>query len=192
MSHNFSIKRWVRACFLGWLLGVILVLLLSSFLDFMGIENLQFYLGTGMGAGIGFAQWHQLRKYLKVNTYWILASIFGMTLPFLIVDQLSFGTYEQKLPVCIALGGLVVGLLQYLLLKPNLNGSQLWIAGSVISWILGSSMVFLVNYTKQLNHDLFNNLILALINLILILSGGVVIGLVSGAITKRLLLKNLN
>jgi peptidoglycan biosynthesis protein MviN/MurJ (putative lipid II flippase) len=115
-----------------------------------------------------------------------------MTLPFLIVDQLSFGTYEQKLPVCIALGGLVVGLLQYLLLKPNLKGSQLWIAGSVISWILGSSMVFLVNYTKQLNHDLFNNLILALINLILILSGGVVIGLVSGAITKRLLLKNLN
>jgi hypothetical protein len=35
-------KNWILANFLGWLLGIIIILILSITLDFIGIEGYQF------------------------------------------------------------------------------------------------------------------------------------------------------
>lgn len=64
---SFTVVRWVTFTFWGWLLGVAFILLVSSLLGAMGIEDMQFYLGVGMGAGVGFTQWFVLRKFITIQ-----------------------------------------------------------------------------------------------------------------------------
>jgi hypothetical protein len=80
-NSPLTIQGWIKATFPGWLLGVVFILILSSLLDSVGIEHMQFYLGVGMGTGVGFTQWIFLKKVINMDARWMLYSIVGMGLP---------------------------------------------------------------------------------------------------------------
>ncbi|HRH65317.1 MAG TPA: hypothetical protein PLU53_03385, partial [Bacteroidia bacterium] len=132
----------------------------------------------------GFAQSLLLKKYAPIDFKWILGSIAGMGVPFIFLDFIPSDTIPHKLPLSIALGGLTVGLLQYLLLIKYFRKGYLWIPGCFLGWTLGVLTVFTIDYTKYLA---LNNLITAFINLLLILAGGVVLGVISGIALKKIL-----
>ncbi|MBL7923649.1 MAG: hypothetical protein JNL88_05585, partial [Bacteroidia bacterium] len=46
--------------------------------------------------------------------------------------------------------------------------------------------VFAIDYTMQLKAQIASNLLLALINLFLILAGGLVLGLITGPVMKKI------
>lgn len=186
-EKKFSVKRWTLTTFGGWFLGVILIMMLSGFLDSIGIEGMQFYLGLGMGAGVGFFQWLLLRKFLAVNALWILFSACGLGIPFIILDLMPTGTVPYKLPLSIFFGALTVGLLQFLLLKKLSPKAYLWILSSFIGWILAVATVFTVNYTMMIKVSGYVNLVMALINLLLILAGGIVLGVITGISLKKII-----
>ena len=101
----------------------------------------------------------------------------------MIFDLLPTDTISYKLPLSIVLGSLSAGLLQYKLLKGHAKQAHLWIWGSCLGWTVAVLTVFTVDYTKSLP---FGNLVLALINLLLILAGGVVLGLITGITLKKI------
>lgn len=186
-EKQFSVGRWTLATFGGWFLGVILIMMLSGFLDSIGIEGMQFYLGLGMGAGVGFVQWLWLRKFVAVNALWILFSVLGMGVPIIILDLMPSGTISYKLPIGITLGALAVGSLQFLLLKQLSPKASLWILGCFIGWALAVATVFTIDYTMTIKVSGYMNLVMALINLLLILAGGIVLGVITGISLKKII-----
>jgi MFS family permease len=186
-EQSFTVGQWTRSTFLGWLLGIFLIISLSSLLDSMGIEGMQFYLGLGMGAGVGFLQWLHLRKFITASKRWIWFSVAGMGIPFIILDLLLPTTFVQKLPVGVALGAIVTGFLQFLILKDYSKQAHIWIWTSVIGWTVAVLAVLVVDYTKHLTPYVSSNLLLAFINLLLILSGGIILGLITGTALQSIL-----
>lgn len=183
----FTVRRWTKVTFWGWLLGVVFILMISSFLDSIGIEGMQFYLGVGMGAGVGLTQWLSLKKYIEINTNWIWFSVFGMGIPFIIIDYIPSEVIPHKLPFSIPLGAITAGFLQYLLLKKHSAKANLWIAGSFVGWSLGVTTVFIIDYTNYIKSLIPFNLVIALINLLLILAGGIILGVITGKTLKKIL-----
>lgn len=196
MTHSstsgFSVARFTRYTFGGWVLGVVLILVLSSLLDSMGIEGMQFYLGLGMGAGVGLAQWWMLRKYAPVSSRWIAYAVFGLGLPFLISD-VFFTQFPMtyKMPILVGLGALIAGFLQASLLQKTFPHARQWITGSFVSWLLGVGTVFLMDFTMQIRPtQRAFTLAIALLNLLLILGGGVLLGVTSGRSLRSILNNN--
>lgn len=186
-QNQFTITRWTLATFWGWLLGVIFILLLSSLLDSIGIENMQFYLGVGMGAGVGFTQWLVLKKNTAVNNKnWIWFSILGMGIPFIILDMVLTTKHGYKPVLGVSFGAIALSLLQYTILKKYSTKALLWIFGCFAGWSLAVLAVFSINYTMRLS-SVFLNLTLAFINLFLILAGGIVLGVITGMVLKKIL-----
>lgn len=180
MLPNPNPAKWIKATFIGWFLGIILILVLSSLFDAIGIEGFQFFLGIGMGAGVGFMQGRLLRTSGFVNTSWLWTSVAGMGLPFIISDLLiisgglSLGSYY--IPVCIASGSIVVGALQYVYLRKFSPRAARWILGCSLGWILAGVTVFTIDYTKHI----FDHVLVGFfLNLSLILGGGIVLGLIT-------------
>lgn len=185
-GSELNIRNWTKSTFWGWLLGVVLIIVISSFLDSIGIEHMQFYVGVGMGAGVGLSQWLLLKKQIDVNANWIVASVIGLGLPFLLLDLWMNETSMYKLPVGVALGGLAVGLLQFNILKKHFSNPTPWVIGSFAGWCIAGLIVMSINYTMNLKGAGMLNLIVAILNLVIILSGGIILGIVSGNTFKKL------
>lgn len=178
--------RWIKATFLGWLVGVVLIVVLSSLLDAIGIEDMQFYLGVGMGAGVSFFQWRVLRKFVPVNSNWIWFSVLGMGIPFVIMDFFMTAQTSQKLVISISVCALITGVIQYFLLKQYSPKSQLWILASFLGWTLAALAIHAIDYTMKMR-VVIPPLAGAFINLLLILGSGVVLGVITGIVLKRIL-----
>ncbi len=184
----FSTSAWIKATFFGWFLGIILILVLSSSFDGIGIEGFQFFLGIGIGAGVGFMQGRLLRTSGFVNAPWLWTSVAGMGLPFIISDLLiiygglSLGSYY--IPVCIASGSVIVSVLQYVYLKRFSPKAVRWILGCSLGWILAGVTVFAIDYTRHITDHVMVGFFL---NLSLILGGGIVLGLITSPFLKMIL-----
>ena len=184
----FTNFGWIKVTFLGWLAGIALILMLSVFFDSIGVENLQFYTGVGMGAGVGFTQWRYLKKLGTIDSKWFWFSVVGIGIPFVIVDILrgvdlvETGTYT--LLWTLGISSFFVGLLQYKLLSGLSPQAYLWMFGAFISWTMGAATVFSLDYSHYISN---HNMILFSINLFLILAGGIVLGILSGIFMKLIL-----
>jgi len=183
MNNQFSVKRWTLATFLGWMLGVVFILMLSGLFDSIGVEGWQFYLGLGMGAGVGIFQWLFHRKISSISYHWILSSVLGLGIPFLILD---FAPIPYKLPISVALGSIIVAILQFTVLKKHFQKAFLWIFGCSFGWTGAIATVFIIDLLMKIKVAGGMLLVMALINLLLILAGGVVLGIISGFTLKKI------
>jgi hypothetical protein len=88
----------------------------------IGIGGVQVLVGLGMGTGVGLLQGRALRAVLGRTGPWAWSSALGLALPFLVTDVAAAAKsgVPYSLPRCVALGGLIVGSWQALLLRPGL------------------------------------------------------------------------
>ncbi len=128
--------RWLRASTLGWLLGFVVMLALTPVGELMG--GVQFIIGVGIGAGVGYLQGRALSPWLGGPGPWTVASAAGMGGLFLVHDVLRLlGTpTPYALPAYVAVGGLVVGTWQSRLLRPVSARAAWWIPASAVGWML--------------------------------------------------------
>ncbi len=161
---------------MGWFLGAVFNVFLSRLLDSIGIENMQFFLGIGMGAGVSFMQWLVLRKQITLSANWIYSAIIGMGFCFIVFDLIPSSMLAHKLPFSMLSGSLFTGVLQSRCLGPDMRKNS-WVMLSVLAWCLSTLTAFAVDYTQYLHAPIWIRFIL---NLSLILSGGLVMGLVTG------------
>ena len=119
-SNRRLFTRWVRATFLGWLLGFVVVIVLALAWDMIG-GGAQFMVGVGMGAGVGYMQSRVVGEWADSPRRWLWASIIGMGAPFVLWDLSVLVGFEFvfSLPLSVLMGGLLVGILQWSLLRPH-------------------------------------------------------------------------
>lgn len=178
----------MTATFLGWFLGIVMILVVASTFDFIGLDGFQFSIGVGMGGGVGFLQWRALKKAIDMNINWIWASLLGLGFPFLINDIISI--YFEKplgsffLPLCVGTGAVLISVLQFRILKKFSSRAHLWIPGCFAGWTMASLTVMSIDYVKLV---IQGNWILFSINITLILGGGVVRGWITGKFLVKIL-----
>jgi hypothetical protein len=181
-SAGRFVRRWVAATFGGWVLGFLLVLLLLPVTGLLGFGDLQLGVGLGMGAGVGLSQARRL-GWLAEGRHdrrtWAAASALGMSVPFLILDLArSFAIQPAAwLPVCVAAGGVVTGLLQLPIARRGGVRGVRWIVASTLGWSLAGLTVPLTDrYVPKIPGTLG-----ALLFVSGVLLGGVILGIVGGA-----------
>ncbi|MCP3933628.1 MAG: hypothetical protein GY705_31560 [Bacteroidetes bacterium] len=183
---NFPMRKWLIYNSLGWLSGTILVLIFSSTFDAIGIENLQFIVAVGIGLGIGIAQWLVLKNIIALKTTWITVTVIGLTIPFLIADILRYfellNLKSLFIPICVGTGSILVGSLQSKLLKDYNIGLLNWLVVSFFSWLLIALAVYSVEYTHLISRNVWFGFIT---NLVLLLSGGIIIGIITGKYLEK-------
>lgn len=185
-DHIITLRRWVMASFLGWLAGFVLVLVLSVALGGIGQGQFQFFLGAGMGMGVGLTQQRLLFRQVGMSRRWMWYSLLGMGIPFLAFDivkqfaDLPFGAYY--LPVCVITGACLTGVLQVRLLQAVHPRAVFWIPVSMISWTAAVLTVLSIDVLKNVP---MNNLLAFVLNILLMLAGGVVLGFLSGFYIRR-------
>lgn len=132
--------RFVILWIIATAVGAFLALLISQILLY-GIERVvwvttdEFLFGSVLGLILGICQWLALCVRLARSGWWIPLSLMGGILIGFTANQAgnrasslaAFGTY-----------GIILGVLQWSMLRDRLRSSGIWILASGISWALGS------------------------------------------------------
>lgn len=169
--------QWILATSIGWLIGSFVGFALASIIieDVIGSGVLgeilgYFMFGAGLGAGVGYSQWHIIHKYFKISAWWIWASAIGIGLPFVIdvlLVELVGVEYELKNDILDQLitgviCGLLIGLLQINVVK-SLSKKGIW-------WIVISPLAWGISWLSREIADVVGFFII----------GGVVLGAITG------------
>ena len=182
------LRRWVLATSWGWMLGFVFMMIGAIAADLlMGAERAQFFIGLGMGAGIGYAQVRVTRRFLGIANSWGWASVVGMGAPFVVSDiarAIWPGlSYMYSLWLSAACGGLLVGLLQRPMLRPHSPRANWWVLASMAGWMLAGATPLLFGTLPGIVPGVAE----AVINVIAIPLGGVILGVVTGSTLVRML-----
>lgn len=180
--------RWVFATFWGWLLGFAFMMLGAIAADILiGAENAQFFLGLGMGAGIGYAQVRVTGPHLGISNVWGWACVVGMGAPFIasdIIRGLWPGlSYMYSIWFSAASGGVLVGLLQRRLLGALTRKANWWVPATMAGWMLAGVTPFFYGSVP----GVASGAAAGVINLLAILVGGAILGAVTGGTLTWLL-----
>jgi hypothetical protein len=170
---------WVRATWIGWLLGIPIIVLLALAGEAVGIGGAQSLVGAGMGTGVGWMQARALRGVLLESRSWILSCAIGLAAPFLAVDVSNAAGWSlpYSLFACVALGGFFAGVWQSILLR-RLGRSGWWVAASGLGWALAAGVAAVADAMQR--SQSIRGPIGALAYLGVVAAGGLVLGLVTG------------
>lgn len=174
-------RSWLRATSVGWLLGVPLIVVLALLGEAVGIGGQQWLVGAGMGAGIGLMQGRAIRPLLGRAAPWFWSSAGGLALPFLVTDlsKLTPWSLPYSLYVVVAIGGVIVGGWQALLLRRAASRAGWWVPASLVGWSLAALVAALPD--RLLTAQAIRGVPALLLYLGIVATGGVVLGAVSGA-----------
>lgn len=94
-------------------------------------------LGYGaLGAAIGLAQWLVLRRYLRGTGWWVLATLLGYALPFILIRSMPPSEQPWLAGTSMFLMlGTTLGILQWLVLRGRVRHAGWWIAISIAGWL---------------------------------------------------------
>lgn len=130
------------------------------------------------GAIVGLAQWMMLRKHISLTGWWVLFSALSASVGLILVNfaqgAMPWGDYHPILAILFC--GLVIGIIQALILKNHLPKTGFWVLVSVISWLLGGVVGFLLD--------------LQLFSFFLIIVNYSLIGMITGIATGIFLIFN--
>ncbi len=133
--HAGLTRRWTRATWAGWLLGIPCVIALALAGEALGIGGSQVLVGAGMGAGVEVMQ-----EVIGRAGPWAWSTAVGLALPFLGFDLATAAgrDWPFSLYPSVAVGGLIVGAGQARLLRPHFRGTGAWVAASTVGWSLSA------------------------------------------------------
>lgn len=131
--------EWVRATTIGWFLGFLFLLAIILVADLIGFNG-QTVIAVGIGAGVGFWQSRLLGDRIAPRRRWVVATVVGLAAPFLMWDLSGLTGVRIApsvgLPASVIVGGLLVSLWQWRLLRPLSDRASSWIVASALGWTL--------------------------------------------------------
>ncbi|MBU0511354.1 MAG: hypothetical protein KJ638_06595 [Chloroflexi bacterium] len=137
---------WLIANTLGFGALGALILVFPSILGISGFFATMFIVAIP----ISLAQWIALRRILQTSILWVLTIPIGIPLSFLILRVIPaglwFGANDDSLIALTSMFlviGLIIGLLQWIILRLQLARATIWLLGSVIG-VAGSFWLIIV------------------------------------------------
>jgi hypothetical protein len=148
---------------LSYIISLIVVLLVHGAFGFNQLEGgtylsqtvMQVAGGAVIGLGTGIYQRALLKKVFNVSLFWVYTLVIGFALTELITCiilwQLRINRYQLRfiennpLPEALifACAGLLIGILQWIILKKHFTGSVYWIIASTLGWGICILVIFL-------------------------------------------------
>jgi hypothetical protein len=124
----------------GWLLGVPIIILLALVGEAVGIGGSDVLVGAGMGVGTGLMQGRVIGGVIHKSAPWFWSSAVGLAIPFLVADISNAAGWGivYSLPIFVALGGLIAGGWQTLILRPHVRQPWSWVLASALGWTLAA------------------------------------------------------
>jgi hypothetical protein len=185
-----ALAVWLRAPRLGWFLGIPIILLLALAGEAVGIGGAQVLVGLGMGTGVGLLQGRAIHSLLGRAGPWVWSSALGLALPFFVADVATAASWglPYSLHWCVAVGGLIVGGWQALLLRPRFSGAAWWVAGSVVGWALAAATAAIADVLR--GSGSLRGLLGAAVYLGTAATGGLVLGVTTGLAMRCLTPRN--
>jgi hypothetical protein len=181
MTEHRLLSRWIRATWAGWVLGVPVIVALALIGEAIGIGGAQALVGAGMGIAVGFLQARAIRGVLPGASRWFWSCAVGLAIPFLVTDiwKPTGLSAAYSLFAAVALGGVVIGAWQSLILRSRLRRAGWWMLASAVGWVLAGAMAAAAD---PLSHAPgLRGIWGALAYLGIIAGGGLILGLVTGA-----------
>ncbi len=187
---------WMLVTTVGWAIGFVMGFALAHIGEavepFIGsvLGGILAYVifGAASGAVVGLVQWLVLRRQISRAGWWILASAAGLAvatgagivvawLTGYSIELANFAVLGRWVAVA-ALGGAVIGILQWFVLRRQVSRASWWVLASTLGWascmaVAGAGMIA----TQMGLGPLLRSLI----------GGGVVLGAVTGGALIRLL-----
>ena len=137
VRNEFSMwLGWTLATFVGMLLGFLPSILLVDAVD-LGLARILVPVLAGLL--VGFSQWVVLRRYLTESSDWILSGGAGWAAGYalgLFIMQGLMGTFLGGLAGYV-LFGVIVGVVQWPVLRREIPNALAWIFANVIGWTVG-------------------------------------------------------
>jgi hypothetical protein len=135
----------------GWALGLILLIVLVLGSEMIGLGSAQTPVGLGVGAGVGLLQSRELRGLLPNARSWTFASIAGHLVPFLAYDlaQAAGVRVPYSLHICVALSGVICGVLQARLLQRWLAQAWWWLPATILGWTLAAGSAAIADQSPR-------------------------------------------
>jgi len=155
--------------FVGFIIGI--VSLFGGVFSVLGEIFSAFMFGASIGAVVGVLQWLVLRRRVSKAGWWILASTAGLAVAFAVVYlAVAYGSPGDLDDVAaMALGGAVMGTLQWLVLRRQVSRAGWWVLASTVGWGLCGAVAAAGDDAEGM---------IAFVSLV---GGGVVLGAVTGA-----------
>ena len=185
---------WVLASTVGWFVGFIIGFILLAIVgDIVGEDNGMnvlglilgaFIFGASLGSMVGILQWLVLRRRVSRAGWWVLASTAGFIVGWGGVEvamYMAFGFPEEMggmssftnvlgQAVVPALGGAVMGTLQWLILRGKVSRAGWWVLASTVGWALGVTVAEIIPWGVE-EMEILSSLVVT----------GTVLGAVTGA-----------
>ncbi len=141
-TSSITLGRWIRSTWIGWLLGVPLIVIFALLGELVGIGGSQGLVGLAMGAGVGWMQRRTLVPVLGRTRRWLWATMIGLGVPFVGYDLLQLMNVEMQfsLYLAVAIGGGIIGVWQGLLLAPHGVSMVAWTLASLAGWSAAAAM----------------------------------------------------
>jgi hypothetical protein len=170
--------------FAGWTAGFFLAILFIVIVDSLGVLQMQSPLALGMGVGVGLAQARLLGPMAAPRSRWVLATALGLAAPFLLGDlaHLVSRPVPFNLAAYVVIGGVVVGLVQWRLLRRTTPHAAWWLAATPIGWLLASSTVLIADGRLPR----IPGIVGALLFIGVVLGGGLLLGLCTAPAARRM------
>jgi hypothetical protein len=158
MAHE---RHSTWAVILGWFIANLLAVAIISLLPFihplvLPIRGGMFVSSLIIGLPIGLAQWMALRRVAPISLVWIFSISFALPLALVIINSPiflgAFGFFGDESAIALidyAVIGLVVGLIQWVLLRGHFAKSFLWALVSSAGLGLGIGLVLASDLINQ-------------------------------------------
>lgn len=191
---------WIGVNIASWLLSEFLYDQLGSVFFFTSIGFAPILIATLV---VALGQWLYLRRFFEKIGWWLPATVVGLSVSFFTLEiQGIAGGYGMATIILIGvlLGWLLVGTLQWLVLRTHLPRAGWWILGSTVglflnrvivnlAGVLGLAILFGVNrsdvVTLNSSTTVFNLILIAVVFLGSVLGYGVY-GWITGYVLYRL------
>jgi len=176
---QYKFRNWLLYNLLGWILGVVLLIVLSDAASVFQLSSIKWVKGFGMGLGFSFMQSFYLRKIGVEPLKWVVFTTLGFVFPFLLEDVLGFIRVIEKevnlIYYSMLFLGLLVPIIQWQVIRSKVSLS-VWLIRNYIFWVLSLLAIMLVSNRTYLSEY---PLLMFIINLVLILLPSVLFSIIT-------------
>ena len=179
-------RAWIVATLAGWLLGIPSIALFALIGEAIGLAGKHVMIGAGMGVSLGVLQSRVIRRLMGHGRAWVLSCAGGLAAAMAAGDVAATvgWTSPYRLHLAVIAGGTLASIWQARILRTAVSGAAAWIPASVLGWSAAAAAVGTADVLFQAR--MLGGAAGALVYLGLVVSGGLLLGVITGVSLRTL------
>jgi hypothetical protein len=158
-------KHATQGFWLWWLFATLVGIIIGMAIVFLGLIPLRnnssqaaqaargFVIGAAFGATVGTAQWFVLRRYFDRVGWWVLLTFIGWV-AYWVLNTMNLLVKAQGIAFIpdllnLAIFGVILGVLQWLLLRKKIHFAGWWVPANIAGMMLASLVIDAIDTALQ-------------------------------------------